>query len=239
MTERDPRLRMVEALLFAAAEPLDQASLAARLPEGADVPALLHTLRQEYAAHGVNVVCVADKWALRTAPDLAFLLQHEVSHTRRLSRAAIETLAIVAYHQPITRAEIEDMRGVSLSKGTLDQLLELGWVRPRGRRRTTGRPVTYGTAEAFLEHFGLAAIDDLPGLDELKATGLLEPAPARRGADPGEGTSARQTPHLTVVGTTDSAPPDAAAEHAPNPEPAPGGGPSDEPAPPAPVQSMR
>ncbi len=167
-------LRMMEALLFAATEPLDIASLAARLPDGADVPALLAELSEFYENRGVNLVQVAGKWALRTAPDLHFLLEEHRQQTRKLSRAALETLAITAYHQPVTRAEIEEVRGVSLSKGTLDLLMELGWVRIRGRRRTPGRPVTYGTTEGFLEHFGFQSTKDLPGLDELKAAGLLE-----------------------------------------------------------------
>ena len=167
-------LRMVEALLFAATEPLDVASMAARLPDGADVGELLDLLEAHYAKRGVNLVQVAGKWAMRTAPDLHFLLQEHREQSRKLSRAALETLAITAYHQPVTRAEIEDVRGVSLSKGTLDLLMELGWVRIRGRRRTPGRPVTYGTTEGFLEHFGFQSVKDLPGLDELKAAGLLE-----------------------------------------------------------------
>ena len=167
-------LRMLEALLFAASEPLDEASLSARLPEAAEVPALLEELRDAYQYRGVNLVKVAGKWALRTAPDLHFLLQEYRQETRRLSRAALETLAIVAYHQPVTRAEIEDIRGVAISKGTLDMLMEVRWIRMRGRRRTPGRPVTYGTTDAFLEHFGLETTRDLPGLDELRASGLLE-----------------------------------------------------------------
>jgi segregation and condensation protein B len=167
-------LRMVEALLFAATEPLDVASIAARLPDGTDVSKLLKLLEAHYAKHGVNLVRVAGKWAMRTAPDLHFLLQEHRQQHRKLSRAALETLAITSYHQPVTRAEIEDVRGVSLSKGTLDLLMELGWVRIRGRRRTPGRPVTYGTTDGFLEHFGFQNIKDLPGLDELKAAGLLE-----------------------------------------------------------------
>ena len=167
-------LRMVEALLFAATEPLDEASLFARLPEGADVPGLLAELTAHYANRGVNLVQVAGKWGMRTAPDLHFLLQEHRQQMRKLSRAGLETLAITAYHQPVTRAEIEDVRGVSLSKGTLDLLMELGWVRIRGRRRTPGRPVTYGTTAGFLEHIGFQNIKDLPGLDELKAAGLLE-----------------------------------------------------------------
>lgn len=170
-------LRMAEALLFAAAEPLEESALAARLPEGADVPALMSQLTEVYAQRGVNLVHVAGKWQFRTAPDLAFLMRIEKQEVRRLSRAAIETLAIIAYHQPVTRHEIEEIRGVGLSKGTLDLLLEIEWVKVVGRRQTPGRPVTYGTSEAFLVHFGLAKVNDLPGLEELKATGLLDPVP--------------------------------------------------------------
>ena len=170
-------LRMVEALLFAAAEPLDMASIQARLPNDLDVPAALGILEGVYRERGVNVVQVAGKWALRTAPDLKFLLQKETQVTRRLSRAATETLAIIAYHQPVTRAEVEEIRGVGLSRGTLDLLMEIGWIRPKGRRRTPGRPVTYGTTEEFLNHFSFDAIDELPGLDELKASGMLQPRP--------------------------------------------------------------
>ena len=177
MTGPEEHARMAEALLFAAAEPLDEASIAARLPEDADVAAILARLSERYADRGVHLVRVAGKWALRTAPDLAFLLKREVETVRRLSRAAVETLAIIAYHQPVTRAEIEEIRGVGLSRGTLDRLMEAQWVRPVGRRRTPGRPVTYGTSEGFLDHFGLAAIEDLPGLDELNAAGLLESRP--------------------------------------------------------------
>ena len=168
------QLRIVEALLFAAAGPLDEAMLAERLPKGADVPALLVTLQAFYAPRGVNLVRVAGKWTFRTAEDLSFLLHKETAEERKLSRAALETLAIVAYHQPVTRAEIEEIRGVTISKGTLDLLLETGWLRIRGRRKSPGRPVTFGTTPAFLEHFGLDAIGDLPGLDDLKAAGLLD-----------------------------------------------------------------
>ncbi len=174
--DRAEELRILEALLFAADGPLDEKTLAARLPAGVDVHALLTQLQKDYAARGVNLVRVAGKWTLRTASDLAWLLTHEAVVTRKLSRAAMETLAIVAYHQPVTRAEVEDIRGVSTSKGTLDVLLETGWVRLRGRRKAPGRPVTYGTTEAFLSHFGLEALTDLPGLDELKGAGLLEPS---------------------------------------------------------------
>ena len=170
--DRAEELRILEALLFAAEAPLDEKALAARLPAGTDVHALLLQLQNEYAPRGVNLVRVGGKWTLRTANDLAWLLTHELVVTRKLSRAAIETLAIVAYHQPVTRAEVEEIRGVSTSKGTLDVLLETGWIRLRGRRKAPGRPVTYGTNEVFLSHFGLEALTDLPGLDELKGAGL-------------------------------------------------------------------
>ena len=172
--DRAEELRILEALLFAAAEPLDEKALASRLPAGTDLRALLMQLEREYAPRGVNLVRVGGKWTLRTAGDLAWLLTHESVVTRKLSRAAIETLAIVAYHQPVTRAEVEEIRGVSTSKGTLDVLLETGWVRLRGRRKAPGRPVTYGTSETFLSHFGLDALGDLPGLDELKGAGLVD-----------------------------------------------------------------
>ena len=175
--ERREHLRMLEALLFASAEPLTEAVLAERLPRGAEVPDLLRDLQHAYASRGVNVVEVAGGWAFRTAEDLAFLLSREAVEPRKLSRAALETLAIIAYHQPVTRAEIEEVRGVSTSKGTLDVLLETGWIRIRGRRRSPGRPVTYGTTAPFLDHFNLQAIDDLPGLDELTGSGLLEGTP--------------------------------------------------------------
>jgi segregation and condensation protein B len=176
--KKDPDLaegmRILEALLFAAETPLDEKVLAFRLPAGIDVHALLQQLQREYAPRGVNLVRIGGKWTLRTATDLAWLLTHESVVTRKLSRAAIETLAIVAYHQPVTRAEVEEIRGVSTSKGTLDVLLETGWIRLRGRRKAPGRPVTYGTSEAFLSHFGLDALNDLPGLDELKGAGLVD-----------------------------------------------------------------
>lgn len=172
--DKAQHLRMLEAVLFAAAEPLDEASIADRLPAGVEIAALLDELQRQYEPRGVHVVKVAGKWALRTAADLAFMMQRQTVEPKRLSRAALETLAIAAYHQPVTKAEIEDIRGVSVSKGTLDVLLEMGWLRMRGRRRTPGRPITYGTTDAFLEHFGLEAVTDLPGLDELKAAGLLD-----------------------------------------------------------------
>lgn len=185
-------LRMLEAVLFAAVEPLDYNSIAKRLPEGADVGGLLTDLSEIYRHRGVNLVNAGGRWAFRTAPDLHFVLQEHRQDTRRLSRAALETLAIIAYHQPVTRAEIEEIRGVGLSKGTLDLLMETGWVKIRGRRRVPGRPVTYGVTDAFLIHFGLESVQDLPGLQELKASGLLEgevrtdfiPPSAQAGEDP-------------------------------------------------------
>jgi segregation and condensation protein B len=167
-------VRIAEALLFAAAEPLGRDELASRLPDGADVDAVLASLREFYSGRGINLVAVAGKWTFRTASDLSFLLARDVVEPRRLSRAAMETLAIIAYHQPVTRAEIEDIRGVATSRGTVDALLETGWIRLRGRRRAPGRPVTYGTTPAFLSHFGLDSIADLPGLEELKGAGFLD-----------------------------------------------------------------
>jgi segregation and condensation protein B len=172
--ERPEELRLLEAMLFASAEPLDEKTLAARLPQGVDVRAALERLQEEYATRGVNLVRINGKWTFRTSSDLSWLLSKETIETRKLSRAAIETLAIIAYHQPVTRAEIEDIRGVSTSKGSVDVLLETGWIRPRGRRKAPGRPLTYGTSEAFLSHFGLDAVADLPGLEELKGSGLLD-----------------------------------------------------------------
>ena len=184
--------RRVEALLFAAAGPLSAADIARRLPEGAEVGRAIAGLRARYESRGVELVCVADRWSFRTAGDLGFLMTEEREEPRRLSRAALETLAIIAYHQPVTRAEIESVRGVSISRGTLDLLLEMGFVRLRGRRRTPGRPVTYATADRFLEHFGLASLYDLPGAAEMKAAGLLDlslpvgfevPDPSRSGPE--------------------------------------------------------
>ena len=166
-------LRILEALLFASAEPLAPADMAIYLGEGANPKALLAELASRYATRGVNLVRRGDKWAFRTAEDLGFLLRRESHETRPLSRAALETLSIIAYHQPATRAEITEVRGVDTGKGTIDLLMETGWVRMRGRRRTPGRPVTYGTTDAFLDHFGLESLGDLPGLDELKGAGLL------------------------------------------------------------------
>jgi segregation and condensation protein B len=176
-TANPEHVRMVEALLFAASEPLDAKALASSLPEGADIKSVLDALEQLYEKRGVNLCKVAGKYQFRTASDLAFLLRKEKPEQKRLSKAAIETLAIIAYHQPVTRAEIEDIRGVALSKGTIDTLMEIGWVKIRGRKRTPGRPVTYGTTEAFLVQFGLESVSHLPGTDELKAAGFLEAMP--------------------------------------------------------------
>lgn len=167
------QLRILEALLFASAEPLSLAEMSPYVGEGTNLTALIEELRALYADRGVNLVRRGERWAFRTAEDLGFLLRREEEETRPLSRAALETLAIIAYHQPATRAEIEEVRGVAVGKGTMDILLEAGWVRMRGRRRTPGRPVTYGTTNAFLDHFGLESLSDLPGLDELKGAGLL------------------------------------------------------------------
>jgi segregation and condensation protein B len=171
---RPEELRLLEALLFAAGEPLDEKTLSARLPAGSDVRAALRRLQTEYAPRGVNLVRIGNKWTFRTANDLAWLLTHEAVQPKKMSRAALETLAIVAYHQPVTRAEIEEIRGVTAAKGTLDVLLEIGWIRPRGRRKAPGRPITYSTNEAFLSHFGLETLSDLPGLEELRGAGLFD-----------------------------------------------------------------
>ncbi|SIO14284.1 condensin subunit ScpB [Rhodovulum sp. ES.010] len=181
--------RMVEAILFASAEPLRVAELNARMPHGCDAAEALTHLKRRYEGRGVRLVRVGESWAFRTAPDLGFLMQKETVETRKLSRAAIETLAIVAYHQPVTRAEIEEIRGVSVSRGTVDQLLELEWIRFGRRRVTPGRPVTYVVTEEFLDHFGLESARDLPGLKELRAAGLLDsrPMPGRDEDDEAEG----------------------------------------------------
>lgn len=170
--------RLLEALLFASAEPLTERMLANRLPEHLNAKTLLKALQAEYAERGVNLVRIGKSWAFRTADDLSAVLNVEAEVSRKMSRATIETMAIVAYHQPVTRAEIEEIRGVSLSKGTLDTLFEKGWIKPRGRRETPGRPMTWGTTDEFLDHFGMQRVTDLPGMDELKAAGLLESGPA-------------------------------------------------------------
>ena len=167
-------LRIAEAMLFGAPMPLTETEIAGQLPAGAVAKAVLADLQAQYAGRGVNLVRVGGLWMFRTAEDLGWLLRKEAVEQRRLSRAALETLAIIAYHQPVTRAEIEEIRGVSTAKGTLDVLLETGWIRMRGRRRAPGRPVTYGTTDSFLVHFGLDSVGDLPGLDDLRGAGLLE-----------------------------------------------------------------
>jgi segregation and condensation protein B len=172
---RAEELRLLEALLFAAGTPLDEAQLARRLPNGVNVRDALMRLKAEYATRGVNLVKVGKKWTFRTASDLSWLLTKFTKETRKLSRAAVETLAIIAYHQPVTRAEVEEIRGVAVSPGTFDVLMSTGWIRLRGRRKAPGRPLTYGTTEAFLEHFGLEEVGDLPGLEELRGAGLLDP----------------------------------------------------------------
>ena len=171
-------LRVVEALLFAATEPVSTDFLVERLPQGTDIGVILGDLGRLYEGHGVNLTRVAGKWSLRTAEDLSAHLRIERKVSRKPSRAAVESLAIIAYHQPVTRSEVEEIRGVSVSKGSFDVLLEAGWIKPVGRRRTPGRPTTWGTTQAFLEEFGLDSLADLPGVDELKASGLLDTRPA-------------------------------------------------------------
>ena len=169
--------RMIEAMLFASAEPLSTREMQDRMPHGCDAAEALVLLRKRYDGRGVQVLRVGDAWAIRTAPDLGFLMSRETTETRKLSRAAIETLAIIAYHQPATRAEIEEIRGVSVSRGTIDQLFELDWIRFGRRKMTPGRPVTYVVTEGFLDHFGLETPRDLPGLKELREAGLLDSRP--------------------------------------------------------------
>ncbi|MAM67692.1 MAG: SMC-Scp complex subunit ScpB [Rhodospirillaceae bacterium] len=194
-------LRIVEALLFAATEPISTDFLAERLPEGTDIGAILSELGRMYEGRGVNLTRVAGKWSLRTAEDLSAHLRIERKVSRKPSRAAVESLAIIAYHQPVTRSEVEEIRGVSVSKGSFDVLLEAGWIKPVGRRRTPGRPTTWGTTQAFLEEFGLDSLADLPGIDELKASGLLDTRPAG-----------------TIIGDTGQIYEDATAEGAPGGE---------------------
>lgn len=178
--------RMVEAVLFASAVPVTLAELAGRLPHGADPAAALARLRERYRGRGVELVRRGEAWAFRTAPDLGFLMRREIVETRRLSRAALETLAIIAYHEPVTRAEIEEIRGVAVSRGTLDTLIEMGWVRFGRRRQTPGRPVTFSVTQGFLDHFGLENTRDLPGLKELRAAGLLDNRPPPGTEDEGQ-----------------------------------------------------
>ena len=191
-------IRIVEALLFAATEPVSTDFLAERLPEGTDIGGILEDIKFLYEGRGVNLARVAGKWSLRTAEDLSPHLRIERKVSRKPSRAAVESLAIISYHQPVTRSEVEEIRGVSVSKGSFDVLLEAGWIKPVGRRRTPGRPTTWGTTPAFLEEFGLDSLADLPGLDELKASGLLDTRPAG-----------------TIIGDTGEIYDDAEAEGAP------------------------
>ena len=174
----DKNLRLLEALLFASQKPISEKQLVDRLPDDADISKLLSVLKDIYDGHGINLVQVGSGWAFRTAPELGSHLVLERDVRRKLSRAAVETLSIIAYYQPITRAEIEEIRGVTVSKGTIDVLFEAHWIGPKGRRRSPGRPVTWGTTEQFLDHFGISRLDDLPGVDELKAAGLLTKKPA-------------------------------------------------------------
>ncbi|HYE51157.1 MAG TPA: SMC-Scp complex subunit ScpB [Azospirillaceae bacterium] len=178
MADRNQQIRLIEALLFASAEPVPEEALQVRLGEGTDVRGLLADLAALYANRGVNLVAAGGRWFFRTAPDLADALRLETEVQSKLSRAAIETLAIIAYHQPVTRAEIESIRGVATSKGTLDILMEAGWIKPGRRRETPGRPLTWLTTPGFLDHFGLESLRDLPGIDDLRAAGLLDPRPA-------------------------------------------------------------
>ncbi len=197
MSDRFQLLRLIEALFFASAEPLNLDQIKRHLPEGANAEELLAELVSLYANRGINLIRIGNRWAMRTAPDLAGFMQIERAVVRKPSRAAVETLAIIGYHQPVTRAEIEEIRGVALSRGTLDMLLEAGWIKPKGRRRTPGRPVTWGTSEAFLDHFGLESLEALPGVAELKAAGLIDARPAitalgNRGALPAAGEIAEE-----------------------------------------------
>jgi segregation and condensation protein B len=200
---RPEHIRLAEALLFAAAEPVTETALAALLPDGVRPAAVVAALVETLAGRGVEVAAVAGGWQMRTAADLAPLLRRRFEVPRRLSRAAVEALAIIAYHQPVTRAEIEDIRGVALSQGTLDTLVEAGFVEPKGRRETPGRPATWGTTAQFLAHFGLASLKDLPKLDELKAAGLLEPLPPAAAAPAGK----EPPPPGVVAGDEGEAPP--------------------------------
>lgn len=204
MSDRFQHLRLIEALLFASAEPLGPEQIQRHLPEGADLVGLLEELASLYANRGVNLTRVGGRWAFRTSADLAPMMTIETNVVRKPSRAAVEILAIVAYHQPVTRGEIEEIRGVALSRGTLDTLLEAGWIKPKGRRRTPGRPMTWGTTDAFLDHFGLETLDSLPGVAELKAAGLLDTRPAlsaltARGQLPAAGEATEDTEDLAEL----------------------------------------
>jgi segregation and condensation protein B len=188
----NPELRLLEALIFASAEPLDERTLAERLGGGFEIGSLLAELKQDYAGRGIDLIRTAGRWSFRTAPDLAEKLRVDAEVQRKLSRATVETLAIIAYHQPVTRAEIESIRGVATSKGTLDILMEAGWVRPGKRRETPGRPLTWITTDGFLDHFGLESLRDLPNLEDLKASGLLDSRPVLASIQGGVGGSAGQ-----------------------------------------------
>jgi segregation and condensation protein B len=202
-------LRIVEALLFASAEPLTVEAIATRLPPEANIPELLETLRAQYSNRGVNLFKSGETYLMRTAPDLGASLRIEGTETRRLSRAAVETLAIIAYHQPVTRAEIEEIRGVALSKGTLDTLFEAGWIKPRGRKKVPGRPVMWVTTPSFLDHFGLESTDDLPGVEELKASGLLDARPMMYGASAHEDAALPEvSPSVAVESSVDEGMPE-------------------------------
>jgi segregation and condensation protein B len=216
--DRRESLRMLEALLFAASEPLDEATLARQTKAGAEIRALLTELQGFYASRGVTLVRVAGKWAFRTAEDLAYLLERHTTEERRLSKAALETLSIIAYHQPVTRAEIEDIRGVQTSKGTLDVLMETGWVRPRGRRRAPGKPITYGTTDQFLIHFGLDSVRDLPGLAELRGSGLLDGNLPPDFKVPEPTLTASLMPDECPLDDTDGAAPELPLEDEPEPD---------------------
>jgi len=208
----DPQhLRLAEALLFASAEPVGEAALARHLPEGADLGAILAALQALYAGRGVELVAMGERWQFRTAPDLAPVLARTIEQPRRLSRAAVETLAVIAYHQPVTRAEIEEIRGVAVGQGTIDILFEADFIRPRGRRQTPGKPVTWGTSEQFLTHFGLGSLNELPNLAELKAAGLLDKRPAVTAYAERAGLLPRSEEREAALAT---APPGEAAEDA-------------------------
>jgi len=212
-TDLIEELRLVEALLFASSSPLDEASLRERLPEGTDVEALIRQLVAHYEPRGVNIVRVAGGWTLRTAPDLAPRMRLTQKVGRKLSRAAVETLAVIAYHQPVTRAEIEEIRGVVISRGTLDTLMEAGWILPRGRKQTVGRPATWVTTEAFLLHFGLASLADLPGIDELRAAGLIGPRPVATLSET-IGAASEELPERPLAETADTGEPEEEPEEA-------------------------
>ena len=194
----DQHLRLIEAIVFASPAPVPERVLAGRLPEGTDLAALLDALKSRYQGRGVNLVRAGGAWAFRTAPDIASLLNVETWVKRKPSRAQVETLAIIAYHQPVTRAEIEEIRGVGMSRGILDTLLEAGWISPKGRRRTPGRPVTWGTTDSFLDHFGIEDLGHLPGIAEMKAAGLLDSGPAIE--------ATRQQPSLALDEAADDIP---------------------------------